>query len=245
MAIQIRCRFDPAWTSRPSDNLDLELRWEGKFERPNRSLTPIRKTPLTLFPDPVGDPFNPVTYLPTEEAFGSPYVVESTANILADLTTHGASFKSRWQFKDDWYLESITAYRSLSWDFVLDADSTPHPVLDIPVYEDADQFSTELRVAYESDSGRSFTGGVFYFNDHDIVLAGFDDASASFQFLGLFSRLSVSEFHRADTAKVTSARDRLQHLPTLLFPFRMRPAWRLAPATPMTKKRSSGAANFL
>ena len=170
----------------PSDNLDLELRWEGKFERPNRSLTPIRKTPLTLFPDPVGDPFNPVTYLPTEEAFGSPYVVESTANILADLTTHGASFKSRWQFKDDWYLESITAYRSLSWDFVLDADSTPHPVLDIPVYEDADQFSTELRVAYESDSGRSFTGGVFYFDDHDIVLAGFDDASASFQFLGLF-----------------------------------------------------------
>ena len=170
----------------PSDNLDLELRWEGKIERPNRSLTPIRKTPLTLFPDPVGDPFNPVTYLPTEEAFGSPYVVESTANILADLTTHGASFKSRWQFKDDWYLESITAYRSLSWDFVLDADSTPHPVLDIPVYEDADQFSTELRVAYESDSGRSFTGGVFYFDDHDIVLAGFDDASASFQFLGLF-----------------------------------------------------------
>ena len=170
----------------PSDNLDLELRWEGKFERPNRSLTPIRKTPLTLFPDPVGDPLNPVTYLPTEEAFGSPYVVEGTANILADLTTHGASFKSRWQFKDDWYLESITAYRSLSWDFVLDADSTPHPVLDIPVYEDADQFSTELRVAYESDSGRSFTGGVFYFNDHDIVLAGFDDASASFQFLGLF-----------------------------------------------------------
>ena len=170
----------------PSDNLNLSLRWEGKFERPNRSLTPIRKTPLTLFPDPVGDPFNPVTYLPTEEAFGSPYVVEGTANILADLTTHGASFKSRWQFKDDWYLESITAYRRLSWDFVLDADSTPHPVLDIPVYEDADQFSTELRVAYESDSGRSFTGGVFYFNDHDIVLAGFDDASASFQFLGLF-----------------------------------------------------------
>ena len=164
----------------------MELRWEGKFERPNRSLTPIRKTPLTLFPDPVGDPSNPVTYLPTEEAFGSPYVVEGTANILADLTTHGASFKSRWQFKDDWYLESITAYRRLSWDFVLDADSTPHPVLDIPVYEDADQFSTELRVAYESDSGRSFTGGVFYFNDHDIVLAGFDDASASFQFLGLF-----------------------------------------------------------
>ena len=170
----------------PSDNLNLAFRWEGKFERPNRSLTPIRKTPLTLFPDPVGDPFNPVTYLPTEEAFGSPYVVEGTANTLADLTTHGASFKGTWQFDDNWYLENITAYRKLSWDFVLDADSTPLPVLDIPVYEDDDQYSTELRVAYESDGGRSFTAGVFYFNDHDIVLAGFDDASASFGFGGLF-----------------------------------------------------------
>ncbi len=170
----------------PSDNLSLALRFEGKFERPDRSLTPIRKTGLTLFEDPVGAPFSPRMYLPTEEAFGSPYVVEGNANILADLTTHGASFKIRWQFSDDWYLESITAYRKLSWDFILDADSTPYPVLDIPVYEDADQFSTELRVAFERDSGLSFTGGVFLFNDDDVVLAGFDDASASFEFAGFF-----------------------------------------------------------
>ena len=169
-----------------SDNLSFVLRFEGKFERPDRSLTPIRKTPLTLFPDPVGAPFSPVTYLPTEEAFGSPYVVEGTANVLADLTTHGASFKIKRLFGDGWYVESVTAYRKLSWDFVLDADSTPHPVLDIPVYEDDDQFSTELRVAYESDSGLSFTGGFFYFIDDDVVLAGFDDASASFEFFGLF-----------------------------------------------------------
>ncbi len=170
----------------PSESLSFSLRFEGKFERPDRSLTPIRTTPLTLFPDPVGAPFGPVTYMPTEEAFGSPYVVEGTANTFADLTTHGASFKIKWQFSDDWYLESITAYRKLSWDFILDADSTPHPVLDIPVYEDDDQFSTELRVAYERDSGLSFTGGVFFFNDDDVVLAGFDDASASFAFGGFF-----------------------------------------------------------
>ena len=169
-----------------SDNLSFALRFEGKFERPDRSLTPNRRTPLTLFPDPVGAPFSPVTYLPTEEAFGSPYVVEGTANTFADLTTHGASLKVRWQFGDDWYLESITAYRKLSWDFILDADSTPYPVLDIPVYEDADQLSTELRVAYERENGLSFTGGLYYFHDDDVVLAGFDDASASFQFFGLF-----------------------------------------------------------
>ncbi|MCY3989474.1 MAG: TonB-dependent receptor [Gammaproteobacteria bacterium] len=112
--------------------------------------------------------------------------MEGTANTFADLTTHGASFKIKWQFSDDWYLESITAYRKLSWDFILDADSTPFPVLDIPVYEDDDQFSTELRFALERDSGLSFTGGVYLFNDDDVVLAGFDDASASFQFLGFF-----------------------------------------------------------
>ena len=170
----------------PGDNLSFALRFEGKFERPDRSLTPNRKTPLTLFPDPVGAPFSPVTYLPTEEAFGSPYVVEGTANTFADLTTHGASLKIRWHFRDDWYLESISAYRKLSWDFILDADSTPYPVLDIPVYEDADQLSTELRVAYEREGGLSFTGGLYYFHDDDVVLAGFDDASASFEFGGFY-----------------------------------------------------------
>ena len=59
-------------------------------------------------------------------------------------------------------------------------------MLDIPVYEDADQLSTELRAAYERDNGLSFTGGLYYFHDDDVVLAGFDDASASFQFFGLF-----------------------------------------------------------
>ena len=48
------------------------------------------------------------------------------------------------------------------------------------------QFSTELRVALERDSGLSFTGGVYLFTDDDVVLVGFDDASASFQFLGFF-----------------------------------------------------------
>ena len=175
-----------ALTFEPSNELTLNLGLDGKIEKPDRSLTPIRKTSLTAFADPVGDPFTPVIFLPTEETFGSAYVVEGTANDLADLTTYGITLKANWAFAENWFLESITSYRSLSWDFILDADSSPLPVLDIPVYEDDDQYSTELRVAYENDNGLSFTGGIFYFNDHDIVLAGFDDASASFEFDGFF-----------------------------------------------------------
>ena len=173
----------------PTDELTLNLGFDGKTERPDRSLTPIRKTSLTAFADPVGAPFTPVTFLPNEEALGSAYVVEGTANDLADLTTWGVTIKANWAFAENWSLENISSYRRLSWDFILDADSSPLPVLDIPVYEDDDQYSTELRVVYENSHGLSFTGGIFYFYDHDVVLAGYDGASASFEFNGFFSPL--------------------------------------------------------
>lgn len=168
----------------PTDVFELSLDVDGKIERPERSLTPIRKTGLIAFPDPVGDPGNIVVFQPTETAFGSPYVVEGTANDFADLTTYGVTLKGRWNFADDWLIESISSYRGLSWDFLLDADDTPFSVLDIPVFEDDDQYTSELRIAYDDGNGFAFTGGAYYFHDFDVVLAGFDDRSASFEFGG-------------------------------------------------------------
>ena len=168
----------------PNINMRFEVATDGKNENPDRSLTPVRRTSLTAFPDPAGAPGSPVTFLPTNDAFGSDYVVEGTANDFAELSTYGITLKGRWDFSESWFLESVTSYRSLSWDFQLDADNSPLPVLDIPVYEDDEQFSSELRVAFENDSGLAFTGGLFYFHDDDTVLAGFDDAAASFSFGG-------------------------------------------------------------
>jgi|GEM_PF-475427 len=171
-----------AWRSllvfEPNSNMKFDFSFDGKLERPNRSLTPIRKTSLVAFPDPVGDPSNITVFQPTQTTFNSSYVVEGTANDFADLTTYSASVKGEWKFAENWLIESITSFRKMSWDFVLDADNTPLSVLDIPVFEDDDQVSSELRIAFENEAGFAFTGGVFYFHDYDSVLAGFDDAAA-------------------------------------------------------------------
>lgn len=166
----------------PNQDLRFELATDGKMENPDRSLTPIRRTPLTAFADPIGAPTTPITFLPTVDAFGSEYVVEGIANDFADLNTYAVTLKGRWDFAEDWFLESVSSYRNMSWDFLLDADNSPLPVLDIPVFEDDEQFSSELRIAYENDAGFAFTGGLFYFHDYDIVLSGFDDASAAVSF---------------------------------------------------------------
>jgi len=162
----------------PSSDFKLDLGFDGKIERPDRSATPVRKTVLTAFPNPVTDPANFVVFQPTDIAFDDPYTVEGTANDLADLTTYAFTLKAQWNFAEDWMLESVSSYRSMSWDLILDADSTALSVLDIPVYEDDEQYSSELRVAYDNARGLSFTGGVYYFHDFDTVLSGFDDANA-------------------------------------------------------------------
>jgi iron complex outermembrane receptor protein len=173
-----------AWRSalvfEPTADLRFELATDGKIEDPDRSLTPIRRTSLTLFPDPVGDSFNPVTLLPTEQAFNDEYIVEGNANNIAKLETGAITFKAQWEFADNWRLESVSSYRATTWEFLLDSDNSPYPVLDVFVDEEDEQFSSELLVAYENDAGFSFTGGLFYFHDYDIVLSSFDDASAAF-----------------------------------------------------------------
>ncbi len=177
-----------AWRStlvfEPTDRLSFEIGTDGKIEDPDRSLTPIRRTSLTLFPDPVGAPGAPITLLPTEEAFGDEYVVEGNANDFAKLETGALTVKGKWEFADNWRLESVSSYRKMTWDFLLDADNSPYPVLDIFVSEEDEQFSSELLLGYEGESGFSFTGGLFYFHDYDIVLSSFDDASAAFSFGG-------------------------------------------------------------
>lgn len=168
----------------PTNDLRFELLTDGKIEDPDRSLTPIRRTSLTFFPDPVGAPTSPVTLLPTEDVFGDEFTVEGNANDFAKLETGAVTLKGRWDFADNWRLENVTSYRKTTWDLLLDADNSPSPVLDIFVDEEDEQFSSELLVAYENEAGFAFTGGLFYFHDYDIVLSSFDDASAAFSFGG-------------------------------------------------------------
>jgi len=164
----------------PGNDLEISLSVDGKVERPKRSLTPIRTTPLLAFPDPVNDPANSILFQPNRQVFGSRYVVEGTANDFARLSTYGFSLKVQKDLSQAWSFESITSFRKLEWDFVLDADGSPLAVLDIPVFENDKQVTSETRVAYDNGAGFTFTGGIYFFHDFDNVLAGFDDPAAAF-----------------------------------------------------------------
>ena len=164
----------------PGNDLEISLSVDGKVERPKRSLTPIRTTPLLAFPDPVNDPGNSILFQPNRQVFGSRYVVEGTANNFARLSTYGFTLKVQKDLSQAWSFESITSFRKLEWDFVLDADGSPLAVLDIPVFENDKQITSETRVAYDNGAGFTFTGGIYFFHDFDNVLAGFDDPAAAF-----------------------------------------------------------------
>ena len=168
----------------PNSDFRFSFTNDGKIERPKRSLTPIRKTALTVFPDPVGNPAQSIVFPPTEDGFGSPYVVEGTANDFADLTTYGFSIDLRWNLSATWTLNWVVSHRELDWDLLLDADDTPFADLDIPVFEHDRQTTNEVRMSYVGESGFTFTGGIYAFHDFDKVLAGFDDLNAPFSFGG-------------------------------------------------------------
>jgi iron complex outermembrane receptor protein len=159
----------------PSDTARISLTFDGKRDRPDTSRSPVRETPVTGFPDPVGAPFSPVTFEPATD----PYRVDVNANHLSDLDSWGATLKAGVDLSDAWSLESITAYREMDFDLALDTDGSPLPILDILVLQEQDQFSQELRTTYDADDGFTFVAGLYYFQDDDLTFSGVDNAAVS------------------------------------------------------------------
>lgn len=159
----------------PRDDLDIRLTVDGRINRPDTSRSPVRVTDLVAFEDPFGAPGVPTVFGPNEKNF----VVETNANGLNDLSSYGLTAKVDWRLSPAWTLESITSYREMEFDLVLDTDGSPLPVLDVVLFQDQEQFSQELRASYDAGSGFTFTGGVFFFHDDDLTLSGFDLQSAA------------------------------------------------------------------
>ena len=157
----------------PNDQLDMLFTIDGKRDRPDTSRSPLRETTVTGFADPIGDPTTPTVFQPRTD----PYVVDVNANGLSDLSSDGFTLKASWALSDDWSLESISAWREMDFDLILDTDGSPLPILDILVREQQKQFSQELRASYNSER-MNLTGGLYYFNDDDSTFSGFDDGSA-------------------------------------------------------------------
>lgn len=159
----------------PSPDLELTLTADGKIDRPDTSRSPIRVTDVLFFENPFTDPFTPTVLGPNQDNF----IAETNANGLSDLTSYGFTLKADWRLSDHWGVEAISSYRAMDFDLVLDTDGAPVPLIDVVLFQDQWQFSQELRVSYQSGSGFSFTGGVYYFHDDDLTLSGFDAHSGA------------------------------------------------------------------
>lgn len=99
-----------------------------------------------------------------------PYANNGDYPIESILTNFGASVHLVWDFNRTWSLKSITAYRSLEWEGIRDADNTPLNILHTDYDSDGDQFSEELQLLYASE-GVNGTVGFMYFEEEvdDIV----------------------------------------------------------------------------
>ncbi len=161
-----------AWN--PARDLELTFTADGKVDRPDTSRSPIRVTDVFAFSDPLADPPESVTLPPG----GDPFVAETNANSLNDITSYGFMLRADWMISPRWSLESITAYREMEFDLVLDTDGSPLPLIDVALFQDQEQFSQEVRLSYQGERVNA-TAGVFYFDDEDRTLSGFDAHSAS------------------------------------------------------------------
>ncbi|RME65078.1 MAG: TonB-dependent receptor, partial [Alphaproteobacteria bacterium] len=159
----------------PASALTLTLTADGKIDRPDTSRSPVRVTDVLFFENPFTDPFTPTVLGPNADNF----VVETNANGLSDLTSYGFTLKADWRISDRWGLESISSYRKMDFDLVLDTDGAPVPLIDVVLFQDQWQFSQEMRASYDSEGGFTFIGGVYYFHDSDLTLAGFDAHSGA------------------------------------------------------------------
>jgi iron complex outermembrane receptor protein len=158
----------------PGDRFELLFSVDGKRARPDSSRSPVRETSVAGFADPVGAPTTMTVFAPSND----PYGVGVNANGWSDLTSDGLTLKAGWTWPSGWSLESITGYRQMGFDLILDTDGTPLPVLDILVRQDQEQLSQELRASYES-SRLNVVGGVYYFHDDDLTFSGVDNAAVS------------------------------------------------------------------
>ena len=99
-----------------------------------------------------------------------PYTNNGTYPLESKLDNWGLSLHLNYDLNEAITLKSITAYRSLDWEGIRDADNTPLTILHTDYDSDGDQLSQELQALYRSDA---LTGvvGFFYMEEEidDIV----------------------------------------------------------------------------
>jgi iron complex outermembrane receptor protein len=93
-----------------------------------------------------------------------PFTNGGTAPVESTLTNWGTSLTANWKLNDAFTLKSITAYRSLEWTGLRDADNTGLLILHTDYQSSGDQFSQELQALFEAKRLHGVVGA-FYFEE--------------------------------------------------------------------------------
>ncbi len=152
----------------PSDTLSMSLAIDYTNSDPDRSRTPAKESPTTVT---VLDPF---TFLPSVEVFPAdedPFRVNADFNRTEFTETKGYHFNVSWALSDAWTFNSISAYRELDYGTELDLDGTPINSFGIIYFNEQEQLSQELQLAYQGER-LSAVGGLFYYNEDGSTFDG-------------------------------------------------------------------------
>ena len=98
-----------------------------------------------------------------------PFANNGSVPLTSQLENFGASLNLSFGLSDAVTLKSITAYRSLDWQGVRDADNTPLTILHTYYDVSGDQLSEELQLTYESDRVVGVFGAYYFEQTSDDI----------------------------------------------------------------------------
>jgi len=98
-----------------------------------------------------------------------PFANNGSVPLTSQLENFGASLNLSFGLSDAVTLKSITAYRSLDWQGVRDADNTPLTILHTYYDVSGDQLSEELQLTYQSDRVVGVFGAYYFEQTSDDI----------------------------------------------------------------------------
>ncbi len=143
----------------PNDRFSANLTLDASQNRPDRSRTPHRDTPIYSVNTGAMRPI-----------IADPYTVDVTYNDLERLDTSGVALTLTYD-SGPFTFKSISAYREMEYRTHLDLDASPDQSFGIYDFEDQDQTSQELQVLYHGER-LSAVAGLFYFQENDWTFGG-------------------------------------------------------------------------
>lgn len=151
-----------------SDNFSIQLAADYTDSDPDRSRTPSKVTPITIL---TVDPFTFGLSFATFPADSDPFVVNADFNTVEQTETKGANLNLVWDISAALTFKSISSYRKLEYGTELDLDGTPVNAFGIFYFNNQEQWTQELQLAYQ-DSRISAVGGLYYFNEQGTTFDG-------------------------------------------------------------------------